>query len=216
MKILTHPQVNELFQYYFSQYTAMEEIDEALKDVYNKDNVIEEDGRFYIPPQDTWILNITLTLEQENRRILKQQENGILRSYHRFLIKLANATNSHIFGWIGTEDDMVREHSHILALMKWDRLKRPSNPLKFKETIAKLWNNGRTDVKLWDGKPNALFYNYSHSSKYSKLGKVWDKEAHYHYVLPTTVYHPRRAKCKKGVCDVCKSFPSPSYFGVEI
>lgn len=201
MKLLTHIQVNELFMWYRSQHNLLQ-----LTEGEGKER------KHYIEDNDTWILNITLTLDNEKRRLLKDSDGGILRSYHRFLIKLANATNSHIFGWIGIEDDMVREHAHILALMRWEKNRRPEDPMNI--NIDKLWNNGKTDVKIWDGSKSALFYDYSYTYKYEKMGKVWDKQAHYHYVVPTTVYHPRRAKCRKGKCDVCKSFPQPSYFKV--
>ena len=204
MEILSQNQVWEIFLWYKARYNT----------ITNNSIVRDEEGRpiYESTINDTWILNITLTFTKEARKKLRQQPNGIVRAYHRFLIKVAQQNKCHCFGWIGIEDDLVLEHAHILLLFRWDGIRPTENPLGDLQ-IKDLWNHGIVDVKIWDGKPFAVFYDYASTRKHNAYGDV---DTHYHYVVPTYVYHPRRSSCRNGTCQTCKSFPSPDYFGFNL
>jgi hypothetical protein len=193
MEILTSLQVHLLFNFYKRNLTS-------IKD--NPDN----------KSIDTWILNIGLTFNEDSRRQLHTEYQGFEKTYHRFMLKLARANKCHVFGWLGMGNELTgnRPHAHILTMMKFDHLRPDVSDL----LIDDLWkySDKPVDIKLWDGVETVLFYNYSTTVKRNSFGDV---DSHYHYMKPTTVYHPRRTVCRQGNCETCKFFPPPSEFGVK-
>ena len=150
------------------------------------------------------VINITLTFRSEDRKRLKEEDNGFLRAYNRFMLKLAKANKCHCFGWFAMEslsfsmktNELVGEHCHILCACVFDSIA----PMFDQIIVKDLWpfsNEKETVVQFWDGRKDLLDYNY---------GLQTD---HAHNVVPTQVYHPRKAKCRNGDCEICNSFPTP-------
>lgn len=158
----------------------------------------------YLGNPNACLINITLTFSRENRLKLREVDNGFLKAYNRFMMKLAKANKCHCFGYFAMEslsfsmrkNDLVGEHCHILALCLFDNLA----PIFSQMIIKDLWpysESKHTWVQQWDGNKKLIEYNY---------GLTQD---HAHNVVPTRVYHPRRRTCQIGTCKTCKGFPNP-------
>ena len=150
------------------------------------------------------VINITLTFRDEDRKRLKEEDNGFLRAYNRFMLKLAKANKCHCWGWFAMEslsfsmktNQLVGEHCHILCACVFDSIA----PMFDQIIVKDLWpfaNEKETVVQFWDGKTDLLDYNYGL------------RRDHFHNTVPTRVYHPRRKKCRDGDCEICNSFPTP-------